>query len=59
MVNSAAIWMKMGLPLQCFKIVVYAKNPKKVGQREQGCVEVFSTLKKKIEKITAMPKVSN
>ncbi len=57
MVTSAVTWMQIGLPLQCLKIVLYVKKGKKIGIKAKSAIEVFQTLKTKIEKKTTILKV--
>ena len=59
MVDSAAAWMRMGLPLQKLKIVVYTRVEKsQLGPQEQQCIQLFSKLKKKHEEQVLIPKVT-
>ena len=50
MMKVAVGWMRMGLPLQLFKIVVYARNPTKLGPAEKEAIGNFEMMKKSIER---------
>ena len=58
LVVSAASWMRMGLPLRCFKIVLYAQNVAQLNSTDRECQQVFQTLKVKQESIPIMYSVS-
>ena len=58
MVREAVKWMQMGLPLQCFKIVLYSKTPNKLSEKEKSCVGVFKEIRAQVQQKNTIPKVS-
>jgi hypothetical protein len=58
MVSTAAAWMRMGLPLQVFKVVIYATNQQKLSQMDLYCKETFESMKLAQEKMPIVFNVS-
>ncbi len=58
MLEAAVNWIRAGLPLKCFKIVVYG-NPNRIIGEDKEVVAIFQQLKQKFEKLECKPQVCN
>ena len=57
MVMVSSGWIRLGLPLQVFKIVVYSKNPQKLSESDTDLISIFQDLKASLEKAPMIVKV--